>query len=178
MTDARLQAELAESKNEIQRLRERLSVGTPTVHKDLSLISLVPKRSGSEPTKHVEKFSLTREASVRIGRRAPENTVELITLKLEASKVDDPANSRFNMGPKFQREGIEGHKFDPTLRIRPKVASEYYKCQGILPRDALHSEDGEGERETRQERETQAKAQDRAKPSRTLGFKLSCAITD
>ena len=132
MTDARLQAELAESKIEIQRLRERLSVGTPTVHKDLSLISLVPKRSGSEPTKHVEKFSLTREASVRIGRRVPENTVEVISLKLEASKVDNPASSRFNMGPKFQREGIEGHKFDPTLRTRPKVASEVYKCQGIV----------------------------------------------
>ena len=100
MTDARLQAELAESKIEIQRLRERLSVGTPTVHKDLFLISLVRKWSGSEPTKHVEKFSLTREASVRIGRREPENTDE-IKLKLEASKVDTPASSRFNMGPKF-----------------------------------------------------------------------------
>ena len=37
MTDARLQAELAESKNEIQKLRERLSMGKPTLHKDLSL---------------------------------------------------------------------------------------------------------------------------------------------
>ena len=44
MTD-RLQAELAEAKAELQRLRERVPVGTPTVHKDLSLISLIPKWS-------------------------------------------------------------------------------------------------------------------------------------
>jgi len=47
MTD-RLQAELAEAKAEVQRLRERVSVGTPTVHKDRSLISLIPKWSGTE----------------------------------------------------------------------------------------------------------------------------------
>jgi hypothetical protein len=47
MTD-RLQAELAEAKAELQRLRERVSVGTPTVRKDLSLISLIPKLSGAE----------------------------------------------------------------------------------------------------------------------------------
>ena len=43
MTDARLQTELAESKNEIQRLHERLSMSTPKFHKELSLISLVVK---------------------------------------------------------------------------------------------------------------------------------------
>jgi len=36
MTDARLQIELAESKAEIERLRERMSLGAPTVHEDLS----------------------------------------------------------------------------------------------------------------------------------------------
>ena len=56
MTDARLQAELAESKNEIQRLRERLSMDTPTVHKDLSLISLVQKWSGLESAVPLEEF--------------------------------------------------------------------------------------------------------------------------
>jgi hypothetical protein len=126
----RLQAELAQTRLELQQLKERMETGAVTVHRDLSVIALITKRSGSEPPKHVEKLSLTREASVRIGRREPENTGEIITLKLEASKVN-PASSRFNMGPKFQREGIEGHKFDPTLRIRPKVASEVYKCQGI-----------------------------------------------
>jgi len=46
MAEARLQAELVETKAELQRLRDRVSIGTPTVHKDLSLISLVPKWPG------------------------------------------------------------------------------------------------------------------------------------
>jgi len=67
MTDARLQAELAESKNEIQKLRERLSMGTPTVHKDLSLISLAPKWSGLESAVPLE-FFYGIERSAQIGR--------------------------------------------------------------------------------------------------------------
>jgi hypothetical protein len=47
MAHAQLEQELEESKAEIQRLRERMSLGTATVHKDLSLISLIPKWSGS-----------------------------------------------------------------------------------------------------------------------------------
>jgi len=37
MTESQLQAELRETKAELQRLKERISVGTPTIHKDLSL---------------------------------------------------------------------------------------------------------------------------------------------
>jgi hypothetical protein len=40
--------ELEESKLEIQRLREQMTLGSPIVHKDLSLISLIPMWSGSE----------------------------------------------------------------------------------------------------------------------------------
>ena len=39
MADARFQAVLVETEAELQRLRERVSAGTPTVHKDLSLIA-------------------------------------------------------------------------------------------------------------------------------------------
>jgi len=45
MTDARFQAELTETKSDVQRLKERMSLGAPTVHKEPSLISLVPKWS-------------------------------------------------------------------------------------------------------------------------------------
>jgi hypothetical protein len=44
----RLQAEFAEANSEVLRLRERLSLAAPVVHKDLSLVSLIPKWSGSE----------------------------------------------------------------------------------------------------------------------------------
>ena len=50
MAEARLFAELQETKAEL-RLRERVAAGTETVHKDLSLVSLVPngqvQRQGS-----------------------------------------------------------------------------------------------------------------------------------
>jgi len=131
MAYAQLQKEVEESKSEIQILRERMSLGAPTIHKEFLLIVLIQKWPGSEPTNHLEKFILTLEASARIGRWEPENTVEIITLKLEAPKVADPASSRFNSGPKFQRERIAGHKFEPTLRVRSEAASQYYKCQGI-----------------------------------------------
>ena len=67
MADARLQAELVETKAELQRFRERVSAGTPTVHKDLSLISLVPKWSGLENGIPLEEFLTTVETSARIG---------------------------------------------------------------------------------------------------------------
>jgi hypothetical protein len=56
MTDARLQPELAESKNKIQKLHERLSMGTPTFHEELSLISLIRKWSGLKSAVPLEEF--------------------------------------------------------------------------------------------------------------------------
>jgi hypothetical protein len=63
---ARLQTELAESKAEIQRLKERLLVGVPAVHKDLSLIALIPKWGGSESRESLEDFISTVDTSARI----------------------------------------------------------------------------------------------------------------
>ena len=63
MAEARLQAELAETKAEIQRLRERFSIGMPTVRKDMSLISLVPKSPGSETAVPLEEFFSSTEGS-------------------------------------------------------------------------------------------------------------------
>jgi hypothetical protein len=66
---------------EIQRLRK--SLGAPTVHKDLSLISLFPKWSGSELSNSLEEFISTLEASARIGRWEAKDTPEIAALKLE-----------------------------------------------------------------------------------------------
>lgn len=69
MADALLQAEFLEVKKEIQRPKESVSPGTtPTVHKDLSLISVIPKWSGSDATVTLEEFFESIEASGRIGR--------------------------------------------------------------------------------------------------------------
>jgi len=48
MLEAGLKHELAESKAELDRLKEQMSTGKHTVHQFLSLISLVPKWSGGE----------------------------------------------------------------------------------------------------------------------------------
>ena len=67
MAEAQLLAELTETKVELQRLKERISVGTPTIHKDLSLISLVLKWSGSEMGILLEEFLSSIESSGRMG---------------------------------------------------------------------------------------------------------------
>jgi len=81
MTD-RLQAELAEAKVELQRLQERVSVGTPTVHKDLSLISLIPKWSGAETGIPLEEFLSVMESSARIGLWEDGDKLQIAALRL------------------------------------------------------------------------------------------------
>jgi len=69
MADTRWQAELAESKDEILLLRERISMGMPTVHKDLSLISLVPRWPGLQSAIPLEDFFFaSSEGAVRRNR--------------------------------------------------------------------------------------------------------------
>jgi hypothetical protein len=48
MAEARLQNELLEARKEIKRLRDSMSVEVPTLHKDMSFITLVPKWTGSD----------------------------------------------------------------------------------------------------------------------------------
>ena len=82
MEEGRIQAELLESKNEIRRLRERLSTAMPTVHKDLSLISLIPKWSGSDAEVPLEEFFSSIEGSAEIGRWQQSDKIRIGALKL------------------------------------------------------------------------------------------------
>jgi hypothetical protein len=108
-----------------------MSLGAPTVHKELSSISLVPKWSGLESTNSLEEFISTLEVSARIGRWEP-----IDTLKLAALKVANPACSLFNSCPKFHGKKISWQKFEVThIGLR-------------------HDKGGEGEHETRPGRET------------------------
>jgi hypothetical protein len=63
-----LRAELEESKAEVQRPMERLSGGPPTVHKDLTLVSLVPKWSGLDSVIPIEEFFASIEGAAQIGK--------------------------------------------------------------------------------------------------------------
>jgi len=76
MAYAQLQKEVEESKLEIQRLKERMFLGAPTIHKEISLIAHIPEWSGSDSTNSLEEFILTLEAPARIGRREPKNRLK------------------------------------------------------------------------------------------------------
>jgi hypothetical protein len=89
MADARLQAELTEAKPGVQRLKERMSLGTPTVHKDLSLVTLVPKWSASESGDTLEEFFASIEGAGRVGRWQDADKVENALLKQEFTPISE-----------------------------------------------------------------------------------------
>jgi hypothetical protein len=88
MAEQQLQTQLNEAKAEVLLLTERLSVGTPRVHKDLSLISLVPKWSGAETAVTLEEFINSVETAARIGRWQDRDSFEIAVLRLtDSAKV-------------------------------------------------------------------------------------------
>ena len=84
-------SDLHETRAEIQRLRDRLSIGTPTIHKDLSLISLIPKWSGSESAVPLEEFMCSMEGATKLGNWQYSDHVRIGALKLT-----DLARSYYN----------------------------------------------------------------------------------
>jgi hypothetical protein len=85
MTTEQLQTELAESKAEIQRLKERLSIGPKTIQKDLSLVTLVQKWPGSEPSVPLEDFLTSIELVSRMVNWEDRDKFEIALLKLTVS---------------------------------------------------------------------------------------------
>jgi len=59
--------------------------GTPTLHKELSLISLVPKWSGSESAISLEEFFSSMDGSARIGHWQEADCLQVAVLKLVES---------------------------------------------------------------------------------------------
>ena len=83
-----MQAEILETKAEVQRLREcisSMSVGAPIVHKDLSLVTLVPKWSGSDSSVTLEEFLFSNESAAQIGHWSDPDKREIAVLKLTDS---------------------------------------------------------------------------------------------
>ena len=113
MQDASLQAQLLESKAEITRLRERLSIGTPTVHKDLSLISLVPKWSGSESAVSLEEFFDNIDSAANIGRWHSSDGMQIAALKLTNS-----ARTFYNTCLELHAEDATWDNFKKAFRQR------------------------------------------------------------
>lgn len=110
MTTAQLQAELADSKAEIQRLRKRLAVG---VHRDLSLISLVPKWSGLDSAIPLEEFFSNIEGSARLGHWEETDKIRAATLRLT-----DSARTFYNGCPELHDENVTWEQFKKEFRKR------------------------------------------------------------
>jgi hypothetical protein len=113
MAEAHLQAELAEAKSEIRRLTERMSVGALTVHKDLSLVTLVPKWSGSDSTSSLEEFFSSIESAGRIGRWQDADKVEIALLKLTG-----PARVFYQGCLELHADDLSWQRFKDVLRNR------------------------------------------------------------
>ena len=82
MAHARLQAELLETRAELQRLRDCMSVGATTLHKDVYLITLIPKWAGSNSAVTLEEFLSSVQAAARIERWQDSDRREIATLIL------------------------------------------------------------------------------------------------
>jgi len=113
MEVAKLQAELEQSKAEIVRLRERMSMCLPTVHKDLSLISLIPKWPGSESAVPLQEFLASVDSAARIGNWDQRDCLEIAALKLA-----DTGKSFHNTCLELQAEGTTWGKFKEVFRHR------------------------------------------------------------
>jgi hypothetical protein len=82
MQEPSLQAQLADSKADIARPRDRLSVGVPTVHKDFSLVSLVPKWPGRESGSPLEGFLGSIDSAAELGRWTSTDCGRVAVLKI------------------------------------------------------------------------------------------------
>ena len=91
MAEVRLRAELEESNAELARLRQRMSLDVPTVHKDSSLISLIPKWSGAETSVSLEEFLSSIERASTIGRWDESDRLQVAILRLA-----DPAKTFYS----------------------------------------------------------------------------------
>ena len=114
MSQERLQAELLEAKKEIERLKERASKSTTqTVNKDLSLISAIPKWSGSEDTVTIEEFLESIEAAAKIGRWNENDQREVAVLRLSGS-----ANLFYKCCDELHEKGATWETFKEAFRQR------------------------------------------------------------
>ena len=115
MAEARLLAELAKANAEVQRLKDRIPVGTAIVHKDLSLITLVPKWTGTDTAVTLEELISSIESSAHIGRWEESDKVEVTLVKLAGS-----AKTFYKGCSELHADGLTWPKFKTVFRNRYK----------------------------------------------------------
>jgi hypothetical protein len=126
MSQEKLLSDLQEFRAEIRRLRDRLSIGTPTIHKDLTLISLIPKWSGSESAVSLEEFISSIEGAAELGRWQNSDGVRIVALKLT-----DPARSFCNTCQELHAEDTPWQKFKDISAEIQRRTSRSISCHEI-----------------------------------------------
>jgi hypothetical protein len=91
---------------EISNLRSQVSSGRPTAPKDLSLISLIPRWSGTEKSVIVREFFELVE-SARIGCWSESDNIQITILKLS-----DVAKIFYSCNPELQKVDISWKNFE------------------------------------------------------------------
>ena len=81
----RLQEVLAQTRLELQQLKKRMETRAITVHKDLFLVSLIPKWSGSYSTISLEEFFSSIESSAKTSNWKQTDQLQIAVLKLSGS---------------------------------------------------------------------------------------------
>jgi len=84
---------------------------TPNVHNDLSLISVIPKWSGSDATVTLEEFLESIETSGQIGRWTENDQPEVAVLKLTGS-----AKLFYSCCNEIHEQGATWHMFKQMFR--------------------------------------------------------------
>jgi hypothetical protein len=145
-TEARLKLKLSKAQIENQRLRERFSTKPPTVHKDFSLVSRVPKWSGTESAIALEDILPSSEGSARIGHWWETDFLQVVVLGLV-----DRGRTFYNACPELQGEDVLWQNFGTTFRKNSKSALHYYECQvvGHFGRECPTRQRRRGKRKTR-----------------------------
>jgi hypothetical protein len=110
--NAQLRAELYEAKTEVQRLRDSIALTNRPVHKDLSLVALVPKFSGND-TITLEEFLSTVDRVSRIGKWKETDRVEVALLKLAGI-----AKSFYFGCTELHKDGLSWKKLQSELSKR------------------------------------------------------------
>ena len=137
MSQEKLLSDLHESRAEIQRLRDRLSIRTPTIHKDLSLISLIPKWSGSESAAPLEELISSIEGAAKLG-----NWQDSDRVRIGALKLTDLARSFYNTYQDLDAEDTTWQKFKEVFRQRFKdVRPDQYNFMKLQTARQARNED-------------------------------------
>jgi hypothetical protein len=115
--EVRLREVLAEARAEIVRLRQHAATAMPTVHKDLSLIFIVPKWSGSESATPLEEFLSSIESTAKIGRWEDKDKLRIAIVRLT-----EPTRTFYNTNMELHSDDITWHRFKEIFAERCKDA--------------------------------------------------------